>query len=185
MTLSPADLRDRLTALVGDDRVVTDPDRLREVSQDRWKKYQSVHGVFDGPQPVALVRARSTADVAAVLALAHQERVPVVPRTGGTGTEGGLEVVREGTVVLDGSGLDTILGVDPVDMTATAQCGVRLADLEDAVREHGLTTGHSPQSQPLAQMGGLVATRSIGQLSTLYGGHRGHAARARGRARRR
>ena len=42
--------------------------------------------------------------------------------------------------------------------------------LEDRVREPGLTTGHSPQSKPVAHMGGLVATRSIGQFSTLYGG---------------
>ena len=42
--------------------------------------------------------------------------------------------------------------------------------LEDRVRELGLTTGHSPQSKPVAHMGGLVATRSIGQFSTLYGG---------------
>ena len=55
-------------------------------------------------------------------------------------------------------------------MMATAQCGVRLQELEDTLREQGLTTGHSPQSKPLAQMGGLVATRSIGQFSTLYGG---------------
>ncbi len=170
MTLAPDALVARLVDLVGADRVVTDPDLLREVSQDRWKKYQSVHGIFDGPQPVALVRARSTADVVAVLALAHEERVPVVPRTGGTGTEGGLEVVVEGTVVLDGSDLDEIVAIDAVDMTATAQGGVRLAALEDALRAQGLTTGHSPQSQPLARMGGLVATRSIGQLSTLYGG---------------
>lgn len=39
----------------------------------------------------------------------------------------------------------------------------------NALREKGYTTGHSPQSKPLAQMGGLVATRSIGQFSTLYG----------------
>jgi alkyldihydroxyacetonephosphate synthase len=50
------------------------------------------------------------------------------------------------------------------------QCGVCLQTLEDEVRNHGLTTGHSPQSKPIAQMGGLVATRSIGQFSTLYGG---------------
>ena len=31
------------------------------------------------------------------------------------------------------------------------------------------TTGHSPQSKPVAEYGGLVATRSIGQFSTLYG----------------
>ncbi len=106
----------------------------------------------------------------AVLAWASEHGVAVLPRTGGTATEGGLEVVVEGTVVLDCSGLDEIVAIDPEDMTATAQCGVPLARLEDAVREHGLTTGHSPQSQPVAQMGGLVATRSIGQLSTLYGG---------------
>ena len=55
-------------------------------------------------------------------------------------------------------------------MQATCQCGVPLQALEDRVREHGLTTGHSPQSKPVAHMGGLVATRSIGQFSTLYGG---------------
>jgi alkyldihydroxyacetonephosphate synthase len=55
-------------------------------------------------------------------------------------------------------------------MLVTAQCGVPLQAVEDAVRELGFTTGHSPQSKPLAQMGGLVATRSIGQFSTLYGG---------------
>ena len=55
-------------------------------------------------------------------------------------------------------------------MMATVQCGVRLQVLEDAARARGLTTGHSPQSKPLAQLGGLVATRSIGQFSTLYGG---------------
>ena len=55
-------------------------------------------------------------------------------------------------------------------MMATTQCGVGLQELEDTLRAQGLTTGHSPQSKPLAQMGGLVATRLTGQFSTLYGG---------------
>ena len=42
--------------------------------------------------------------------------------------------------------------------------------LEDLARAQGCTTGHSPQSKPIAQLGGLIATRSIGQFSTLYGG---------------
>ncbi|GGF30816.1 putative FAD-linked oxidoreductase YgcU [Marmoricola endophyticus] len=165
-----SDLLDRLTEIVGAAAVDTDPAHLREMSQDRFKKYQSVHGIYDGPQPAAIVRAGSTEQVSAVLALADERRVPVVPRTGGTGTEGGLEVVVEGSIVLDGSAMDRVLAIDAVDMQATVQCGVRLADLEVALNAEGLTTGHSPQSQPLAMMGGLVATRSIGQLSTLYGG---------------
>jgi alkyldihydroxyacetonephosphate synthase len=72
--------------------------------------------------------------------------------------------------VLDGSAMNRIIKIDPCNMLATAQCGVPLQAVEDAARELGLTTGHSPQSKPLAQMGGLVATRSIGQFSTLYGG---------------
>ena len=55
-------------------------------------------------------------------------------------------------------------------MQVTCECGVPLQSLDDSLREMGYTTGHSPQSKPLAQMGGLVATRSIGQFSTLYGG---------------
>ena len=66
--------------------------------------------------------------------------------------------------------MNRIIEIDAYNMQATCQCGVPLQVLEDRVRELGLTTGHSPQSKPVAHMGGLVATRSIGQFSTLYGG---------------
>jgi alkyldihydroxyacetonephosphate synthase len=169
-TLTRDKIVERLTDLLGPEDVITDEQALREASVDRFKKYTAVHGIFDGPFPAAIVRVRSTPQVAAVLELAQRHLVNVVPRTGGTATEGGLETVVEDTVVLDGSAMDAILGVDPVNMMATAQCGVPLQVLEDTLRAQGLTTGHSPQSMPIAQLGGLVATRSIGQLSTLYGG---------------
>jgi len=168
--LSREDIRRELAMLVGPGRVSTDDDALRAASVDRFKKYMAVHGIYDGPIPAAIVMVQSTEEVAKVLAFAHAHRVNVVPRTGGTATEGGLETAVEDTVVVDGSGMNQILRIDPVNMMATAQCGTPLQVLEDAVRAVGLTTGHSPQSKPLAQMGGLTATRSIGQLSTLYGG---------------
>jgi alkyldihydroxyacetonephosphate synthase len=169
-TLSRDTIVRRLTSLLDPGDVVTDEPSLREASVDRFRKYTAVHGIFDGPLPVAIARARSTEQVARVLELAQDHLINVVPRTGGTATEGGLETVVEDTVVLDGSAMDTILDVNPVDMMVTAQCGVPLQVLEDTLRAQGLTTGHSPQSKPIAQLGGLVATRSIGQLSTLYGG---------------
>lgn len=159
-----------LKGLVGEDRVCTDKTMLREASVDRFKKYTAVHDIFDGPIPATIVNASSAQQVADVLTFASTNRINVVPRTGRTGTEGGLETVVEDTIVLDGSGMDQILLIDPDNMQATAQCGVPLQVLEDALREQGFTTGHSPQSKPIAQMGGLTATRSIGQLSTLYGG---------------
>jgi alkyldihydroxyacetonephosphate synthase len=96
--------------------------------------------------------------------------VNVVARTGGTATEGGLETPVENSIVVDGGQMNKILHIDAYNMQATVQCGVPLQALEDEVRKLGLTTGHSPQSKPIASMGGLVATRSIGQFSTLYGG---------------
>jgi alkyldihydroxyacetonephosphate synthase len=159
-----------MTELLGPDAVETGDEQLKAASVDRFKKYTAVHGIYDGPIPAAIVYPASTADVAAILRFADENLVNVVPRTGRTATEGGLETVVEDSLVVDGSRMNTILSVDSVDMMATVQCGVGLQELEDLLRAQGLTTGHSPQSKPLAQLGGLVATRSIGQFSTLYGG---------------
>ncbi len=159
----------RLTELLGAAAVDTDETELELASVDRFKKYQSVHGIFDGPIPAAIAYPESTEQVSAVLAFANDHLINVVPRTGRTATEGGLETVVDDSIVLDGSRMNRVLDVNPVDMMVTVQCGVPLQQLEDQLRQQGLTTGHSPQSKPLAQYGGLVATRSIGQFSTLYG----------------
>jgi alkyldihydroxyacetonephosphate synthase len=161
---------EHLRALLAADQVVTDPDELRRSSVDNFRKLQVIFGVYTMPTPAAVVMARSTADVARVLTFANEHHVNVVARTGGTATEGGLESGAEDSIVLDGSQMDEIISIDAYNMQATAQCGVPLQVLEDRVRAIGLTTGHSPQSKPIASMGGLVATRSIGQFSTLYGG---------------
>jgi alkyldihydroxyacetonephosphate synthase len=159
-----------MTELLGPDAVETGHEQLKAASVDRFKKYTAVHGIYDGPIPAVIAYPSSTADVAAILRFAEENLVNVVPRTGRTATEGGLETVIEDSLVVDGSRMNTILSIDSVDMMATVQCGVGLQELEDILRAQGLTTGHSPQSKPLAQLGGLVATRSIGQFSTLYGG---------------
>lgn len=167
--LSRGEIVAAVTDLLGPGQVDTDESRLRASSVDRFRKYTAVHGIYDGPFPAVIAYPASTDEVAAVLAFAEQNRVAVVPRTGGTSTEGGLETVVEDSIVLDGSRMDAVVVIDADNMMATVQCGVPLLRLESLLREKGLTTGHSPQSQPIAQMGGLVATRSIGQFSTLYG----------------
>lgn len=159
-----------LVRILGPDAVDTDPAALREASVDRFKKYTAVHGIYDGPYPAAIAYPTTTGQVAQVLEWADRNGVNIVPRTGRTATEGGLETTVDGTVVLDGSRMNAVLNIDEHNMMVTAQCGVPLQRLEDELRARGLTTGHSPQSKPLAQLGGLVATRSIGQFSTLYGG---------------
>ena len=78
-----------------------------------------MHGIFDGPFPAAIVFAGSVDDVVAVLTYADERGLNIVPRTGRTATEGGLETVVADTIVLDGSRMDRILEIDPVDMMAT------------------------------------------------------------------
>lgn len=159
-----------LTDIVGKERVITDVEVLKESSIDRFRKYESICGVFTKPIPAAVVNANSAEEVSKILKYMNENKLNAVPRTGGSSTEGGLETAIANSVVIDGSNMNKIIKIDKYNMMATAQCGVPLEILENKLRAEGYTTGHSPQSKPLAQMGGLVATRSIGQFSTFYGG---------------
>jgi alkyldihydroxyacetonephosphate synthase len=158
------------TEMLSADRVITDEQTLKENSVDRYYKVENVFGIYSLPLPAAVVKPLSAEEVASILTFANENGINVVPRTGGSATEGGLETIVENSVVVDGSLMNKILDINTTDMLATVQCGVGLEQLEDELRKIGYTTGHSPQSKPLAQFGGLVATRSIGQFSTLYGG---------------
>jgi len=158
------------TEMLGVDRVLTDEEVLKKNSVDRYYKVENIFGIYSLPLPAAVLKPSSTKDVAKILTFANEHGINVVPRTGGSATEGGLETVIENSIVVDGSSMNKIINISTEDMLATVECGVGLEQLEDELRKVGYTTGHSPQSKPLAQFGGLVATRSIGQFSTLYGG---------------
>lgn len=170
MKITREEIIRNLTSIVGSDRVIIEEEVLKASSIDRFRKYESICEVFTQPIPAAVVKVRSAEEVSQVLKFMNENAVNAVPRTGASATEGGLETAVENSVVIDGSDMTEIISIDPYNMLATAQCGVSLEVLENLLREKGYTTGHSPQSKPLAQMGGLVATRSIGQFSTLYGG---------------
>jgi len=170
MHMSREAIVEGLRRLLGAESVVTDEEVLKHASVDNFRKLEDIFGVYTRPLPAAVVMAGSTEEVVEVLRFADEHGINVVPRTGGTATEGGLETDEPNSVVLDGSRMNQIIDIDTYNMQATVQCGVPLQVLEDRVRELGMTTGHSPQSKPVAHLGGLVATRSIGQFSTLYGG---------------
>ncbi len=164
------DLLAALREILDLSQINTDLDALYDAAADRYKKYAKARKVLDVPSPIAIVYPASVEEVSRLLVMCNEHRVNVIPRAGKTATEGGLENWKDLSVVVDSQNLDRILKIDPYNMQATVQAGVRLQDLEDKLRAMGLTTGHSPQSKPVAKFGGLVATRSIGQFSTLYGG---------------
>ena len=163
-------LLEGLRGMLSDSQINTDADDLYDAAADRYKKYAKARKVLDVPSPVAIVYPKSVEEVSRLLVFCNDNLVNVIPRGGKTATEGGLENWKEITIVIDAKYLDQIIKIDEYNMQATIQAGVALQDLEDELRKKGLTTGHSPQSKPVAKYGGLVATRSIGQFSTLYGG---------------
>lgn len=161
---------DELGDLIDVEQIETNEKALYEASADRYKKYAKVRNELDVPLPIAIVYPKSAAEVASILTFCNEKHINVIPRAGMTATEGGLENWKDITLVIDTGRLDKIIKIDTYNSQATVQAGVCLQDLEDELRKVGFTTGHSPQSKPVAKFGGLVATRSIGQFSTLYGG---------------
>jgi len=158
-----------LRAMFGHDHVNVDEDARKDHDSDN-SGFAKSFGVFDAPMPICILNVASTDEVARALKYCNDNGVPVIPRTGGSSYEKLLTAINDETVVIDASGMNKILKIDIENMMATGQCGVPLKTLEDILNRDGYTTGHYPQSQPVAHLGGLVATRSIGQFSTLYGG---------------
>ncbi len=141
--------------------VSTDPADLEAARTDR-------SGWTTPERPLAVVRARSTADVQAVLRLATAHRTPVVPRGSGTGLAGGA-VASEGSVVLDLSGMDRVLAVDVDDETAVVEPGVITDALAEHLRPLGLWWPPDPASRAISSVGGNIATNAGGLLCAKYG----------------
>jgi alkyldihydroxyacetonephosphate synthase len=79
-------------------------------------------------------------------------------------------VPAHGGVVLDLTRLSGIVGVDRDSLVLDVQAGTFGTWLEDTLRaEHGVTIGHWPQSIDLSTVGGWLACRGAGQMSTRYG----------------
>lgn len=118
--------------------------------------------------PLGVVRAGSVAEVCATLALCHERGLPVVPRGAGTGLAGGA-TAGAGSVVLDLSGLDRIVSLDPIDQVAAVEAGVITAVLDRAAGEHGLRYAPDPASAEISTIGGNIATNAGGMRCVKYG----------------
>lgn len=162
-------LAGELRARLGAEAVLSDGDRLDSYEADTyWKAIAASANGSPLGRPDLVVLAGSHEDVATVLRLANEHRVPVVPWGGGSGSQGGA-VLSEGGIALDLKGLDRIVEVDETSLTVTAEAGVNGQHLEEELNGRGLMLPHYPASVDLATVGGYVAARGSGVLSTRYG----------------
>ncbi len=163
-----SDIVAALRAALGD-RVLTDPETLAAHRRDYWALAE-IHDLLGrgAPPPRAVVRARSTEDVAQTLRICRAGHAAVIPFGGASGVCGAIEATPE-SVVLSTRGLEGLVRLSDHNLTACFRAGTLGIDAEERVRQDGLTIGHWPQSVALSTVGGWVATRASGQYSTGYG----------------
>jgi glycolate oxidase len=154
-------LDDLRTALGPDAAVLTDPDILRSYQRDEADLCPS-------GMPAAVVRPRTTAEVAAVIRTAANHNVPVVPQGARSGLAGAANAV-DGAIVLSMTAMDKILEIDPVNRIAVVQPGVVNATLAAAVAERGLYYPPDPGSWQFSTIGGNVSTNAGGMCCVKYG----------------
>jgi alkyldihydroxyacetonephosphate synthase len=150
--------------------VSTSSSEISEASRDWWP-LAMIWALDDEVTARAsvVVRPHSAAEVAAVLRLCNDAGVPVTAAAGRSGVCG-ASVPVFGGVLLDLTAMTGIVDVDHTSMLVDVKPGTFGDVFEDELRAtHGVTCGHWPQSMALSTVGGWLACRGAGQLSTRYG----------------
>ncbi|HEX6445591.1 MAG TPA: FAD-linked oxidase C-terminal domain-containing protein [Streptosporangiales bacterium] len=158
---APADVARLLGERLPAGLVTTDPEILHAYRTD-------FAPLCESGTPAALVRARTAEDVARVLALADEHRIPVVPQGGRTGLSGGANAV-DGCVLLNLERMDEIRAIDATDQIAVVQPGVVNARFSKAVAEQHLFYPPDPASWEASTLGGNAATNAGGLCCVKYG----------------
>jgi glycolate oxidase len=118
--------------------------------------------------PLAVVEARTIADVQSTMRFASEHRIPVVPRGAGTGLAGGA-IGSDGEIVLSTLQMNRVLEVSLDDELAVVEPGVINADLNAALVDRGLWWAPDPASRAISTVGGNIATNAGGLLCVKYG----------------
>ncbi len=118
--------------------------------------------------PDAVVFARTTEQVSAIMKLAHREKIPVTPRGTGTSTTGAVLPVKGG-VLLDLHLMDNILEVNKEDFYARLEPGVVCMRLNTILAKDDLMFPPNPGSEMIATIGGMVSTNASGHRAVKYG----------------
>lgn len=115
-----------------------------------------------GTVPLAVIRPRSVAALSAALAAADAEGLAVHPRGGAMSYTDAFLPQHARSIVVDTSGLNRIVGIDPVNLFATVEAGVTWAQLDAALAPHGLRARFwGPMSGGTATVGGGVSHGAI------------------------
>ncbi|HEU5061294.1 MAG TPA: FAD-binding oxidoreductase [Kofleriaceae bacterium] len=159
-TKPPSGLLSELEALLPSGSITTDESDLAAYGRDWTRAY--------APAPLAVVRPRSTDEVARVVRACRAHKQPMVPSGGRTGLAGGA-VAMHGELVLS---LERMNRIDPVDVTGLTlrvDAGAVTEQVHQHCLAHGLTWPVDLASKGSSQVGGNLATNAGGVKVIRYG----------------
>lgn len=117
--------------------------------------------------PVGVVKPANTAEVAAIVRVCDELRVPVTARGAGTGLSGAC-IPRADGIVVSMEQMNAIVEIDTENHVAVVQPGVTLDQLDEALAPLGLVYPVCP-GENSASLGGNVATNAGGMRAVKYG----------------
>jgi FAD/FMN-containing dehydrogenase len=123
-----------------------------------------------GSAPLAVLRPGTRDDAAAILRLAHDARLPVVPVAGNTGLAGGT--FAEGALMISVERMNRIRDIRPGARVAVVEAGVILSALHDAAEAQGLIFPLFFGARGSAMIGGVLSTNAGGSNVLRYGNTR-------------
>lgn len=175
--LSAADvdaLVDALGSHLASDQIVSGENaRKRYPGDQSW--LTAIYARHGKPlnRPDVVVIPTSTEQVSAVMSVAYEKEVPVTPLGGASGVQGAANA-NCGGIQIDLSKMDKVRHLDLKSLTCTVEPGLLVKGFEEWLNEQGLSFTHYPASAEWASVGGSVAARGSGVLSTKYGNIQDH-----------
>ncbi|MEN3749020.1 FAD-binding oxidoreductase [Sphingomonas sp. HF-S3] len=162
MTPAQQTLIDAVRSRFGEKAVTTDPRDIAPWLND-WR------GRYFGASP-AILSPASRDEVSAIVALAHQARIPLVPQGGNTSMVGGATPPADGSaLILSLRRMNRIRSLSPDENLAVAEAGVILPELHDAALSQGRRFPLTLGAKGSATVGGLVSTNAGGTQVLRFG----------------
>lgn len=127
----------------------------------------------DGVTPRLLVTPSAVEQAAQVVALAHQQRLTVLPRGGGSRMNlGGIPKPEQIDVLLETTSLTRLLEHEAPDLTCHVEAGLTLAALQAQLATKGQWLALDPPDAQQATLGGILASNASGPKRLRYGSAR-------------
>ncbi|HEX6741512.1 MAG TPA: FAD-binding oxidoreductase, partial [Sphingomicrobium sp.] len=148
--------------VLGPKGVLTDPDEIAPWVSD-WRG--RVHGASS-----AILAPASTEEVAAIVRLAAEHRVPLVPQGGNTGMAAGATPAADGSqLLLSLRRMNRIRSLSAENRLAVAEAGVILATLHDTAHDIGMRFPLTLGARGSCTIGGLTSTNAGGTQVLKFG----------------